>query len=226
VKNSGRNHGASPGDARPNGARRGRFFLYLEGPGDQRILRSWARRLSQPLEQTINEASVLMGGRQPARAVDHFRDQRRRQPDARGLCVLDRDDGEQPGAPAEPGLEFFTWPRRHIESYLLVAAAIRRHTRNTSDLEQIEDILAGADQGPADTDAKGLLGRHGALERELGRPISAAGVAQAMRREEIHEDVHALFERICESAAVRAPQTLVVRKPHPAPPPTDAGPND
>lgn len=220
-----RNSERKPGTARAI-APRVPFFLYLEGPGDQRILRNWARRLSKPLERTIEEASVLMGGRQPARAVDHFRKQRERQPEVRGVCVLDRDDGEQPGAPPEPGLEFFIWPRRHIESYLLVAAAIRRHTRNTSDLDQIEEILAGSDQGPAVTDAKALLGRHGALERELGRPISSAGVAQAMRREEIHPDIHALFERICAGAALPPPDTLAAHGPPAASERSDSGTTD
>jgi len=38
-------------------------------------------------------------------------------------------------------------------------------------------------------------------------------VAQAMRREEIHEDVHTLFARICHSAAVPVPETMRAHDP-------------
>ena len=212
MTNSGRNNGTNRRSTGTDASQHNPFFLYLEGPGDQAILRSWARRLSRPLERAIDESSVLMGGRQPARAVEHFREQRSQEPSARGLCVLDRDDREEPLGEPEPGLEFFTWPRRHIESYLLVASAIRRHTRNMSGIDEIERILGCGDLDPADTHAKNLLSSRGALARELGYPVSAAGVARAMRREEIHEDVHTLFDRIYTNANLRAPQTLVVHK--------------
>lgn len=212
VTNSGRNNGTNQRGAGADPAPRNPFFLYLEGPGDQAVLRSWARRFSRPLERAIDESSVLMGGRQPARAREHFRQQRSQEPAARGVCVLDRDDAEEPLGEPEPGLEFFTWPRRHIESYLLVASAIRRHTRNTSEIDEIERILGCSDLDPVDTHAKNLLSPRGALARELGHPVSAVGVARAMRREEIHHDVHALFDRIYSNADLRAPETLVIHK--------------
>jgi len=213
VSNAGRRSPSSERRRKPPEAARNRFYLYLEGPGDQEILRSWARRLSHPLEKAINESSVIMGGRRPARALEHFRARRDEDSSVRGVCVLDHDDREEPVPRAEPGLEFFTWPRRHIESYLLVAPAIRRHTRNTAHLEQIERFLDGRDLGPVATHAKSLLGRHGDLSKALGQPIWAAGVAQAMRREEIHEDVHTLFACICHCAAVPVPETMRAREP-------------
>jgi hypothetical protein len=200
---------------RSNGGRTP-FFLYVEGPGDQAILRSWARRLSRPLEQAIDASTVIMGGRQPARAVEHFRRELERRGVLRGLCVLDRDDREEPTEHCEPGLEFFTWPRRHIESYLLVATAIRRHASNATDLEQIELVLRGDGRSPEQLHAKTLLAPRGPLARELGRPISAAGVARAMRHEEIHPDVHALFDRVYDGAGLRRPAPVVVhRRNHP-----------
>ena len=188
------------------------FFLYVEGPRDQEILRSWARRLSRPLERAIDASTVIMGGRQPARAVEHFRREIDRGATPRGLCVLDRDDGEEPLSHDEPGLEFFTWPRRHIESYLLVATAIRRHASNGCDLDRIEALLHDEGRGPEQTHAKTLLSAKGPLARELGRPISAAGVARAMRSEEIHPDVHALFDRVCAGAGLRRPGPVVVHR--------------
>ena len=67
---------------------------------------------------------------------------------------------------------------------------------------------------------------NGQVERELGRPISAAGVAQAMRREEIHPDVHALFERICASASLEPPDALAAHRPPPASRVTNSGTTD
>jgi len=194
------------------------FFLYVEGPHDQEILRSWARRLSRPLERAIDGSTVILGGRQPARAIEHFRREAEREQHVRGVCVLDRDDQEEPVADAEPGLEFFTWPRRHIESYLLVPSAIHRLSRARAGVAHIEQLiheLAGGEsrlRDPKRAHAKRLLAPRGPLARELGRSISAAGVARAMHREEIHEDVHDLFDRVCAGAGLRSPETVVVRK--------------
>lgn len=190
------------------------FILYVEGPGDCDILRSWARRLSSELESTIANACVILGGRQPARAADHFQRARSQDAETRGLCVLDRDDH---GSEAEPqnsgdaGLEFFTWPQRHIESYLLVPAAIGRLARSDRDASSLEQLVARlrrsdgnhARRGPGGVDAKRLLAPKGPLSRELGTPISPAGVARAMRRDEIHPEVHGLFDRVSDAAGLR-----------------------
>jgi len=192
------------------------FFLYLEGPHDKAILCSWARCVSRPLERVIADSVVILGGRQPARAVDHFR----RESESgnasgtptRGLCVLDRDDAEEPLGDSVPGLEFFTWPRRHIESYLLVASAIGRHANQSADVARIELLLNDGGRNLESTHAKKLLGRQGPIARELGQPISAAGVAKAMRREEIHADVHSLFDRVFAAAGIRRSDPVVVHR--------------
>ena len=110
------------------------FVLYLEGPGDRGILDAWCRRLLPALAGRLSRASVILGGKQPVRAVEHFRSLGGAASGRRALCVLDRDDGatDPDEAGAEPGLEFFTWRRRHIESYLLVPSAIERTLRRPS----------------------------------------------------------------------------------------------
>lgn len=188
------------------------FFLYVEGARDQEILRSWARRLSRPLERAIDESSVIMGGRQPARAIELFRRESQRSVSARGLCVLDRDDGEPLLDDSVPGLEFFTWPRRHIESYLLVATAIWRYAHRGVALERIEQLLHDDGRSPEQTHAKTLLAPKGHLAQEIGRSISAAGVARAMRSDEIHPDVYALFDRVYEATGLRRPAPVVVHR--------------
>jgi hypothetical protein len=116
--------------------------------------------------------------------------------------VLDRDGEETPEPPTEPGLEFFTWGRRHIESYLLVPDAIRRGLR-IRDHDGHFDRLMRAHLPPLDDeralrdlDAKQLLGRKGPLARFQSRPVAPGRIARVMRREELHPDVRALFARI------------------------------
>jgi len=155
-------------------------------------------------------ASVILGGRRPARALEHFSDAGGAEAGVLGLCVLDRDDGAQPAPVAsDSGLEFFTWGRRHIESYLLIPAAIRRTLRLADDDSRIHRALDEVFPHPADesayrqVDAKRLLGPNGALSRALGHPISLPRVARATRSEELHPDVHRLFDQLRDRLGIR-----------------------
>jgi len=174
-------------------------FLYLEGPGDRAILEAWAGRLLPSPARRLFDASVILGGRRPARALEHFRSRGGR----RALCVLDRDDGGAVAVEAEePGLEFFTWGRRHIESYLLVAPAIGRALRLPGEDGRVERALrpvvpeAGDELGWRGLDAKRLLAPGGPLARALGAPLRPAAIARSMRSDELHADVLACIARL------------------------------
>jgi hypothetical protein len=197
--------------ARGDSTSRDAFVLYVEGPGDRSILREWSYRLLPREATRLAGATVILGGRQPARAVEHFESESRRRPGLRALCILDRDDHEG-RAPEHPGnLEFFTWSRRHIESYLLVPAAIRRTLRLADNDPRIhlalDEVLprAAGESVYRQIDAKRLLGRNGALPRALGRAISLPHVARATRSEELHPDVHRLFGQLRDRLGVREP---------------------
>jgi len=180
------------------------FVLYLEGPGDLGILDAWCRRLLPSIAGRVSRASVILGGRRPARAVEHFRALGGAEAGARGLCVLDRDNdlGPPPPEGAEPGLEFFTWGRRHIESYLLVPEAICRGLRLPDADRRIQRVLRehlppeGDEEAYRALDAKRILGPGGALSLALGVPIPPARVARATRVSELHSDVRDFFERL------------------------------
>jgi hypothetical protein len=187
---------------------RGSFILYVEGPRDRSILRSWAQRLFPERAADLLADAVILGGRRPARAVEHFRS---RAPGSHGLCVLDRDeDGASELAPEE-GLEFFTWSRRHIESYLLVPGAIRRALSLPASDHRLEAALerelpASEDaSGWRALDAKRLLAETGPLARLLGRPLPLARIARATREDELHADVHSMFERLRDRLARVSP---------------------
>ncbi len=197
---------ASAGRAAPNG---GRFVLYLEGARDRDIVRAWSNRFLPGHSGRLFDGAVILGGRQPARAVAHFRELGGAADGVRALCVLDRDDGLAGDPPrAEHGLEFFTWSRRHIESYLLVPAAIRRALRLPDDDGLLERVLAehvppDADEDLLrDVDAKRLLGQGGVVSRALAQRIPLGRVARATRAEERHPDVHRLFDRMREGLGV------------------------
>jgi len=191
-----------------------RLILYIEGPQDRAILRAWAYRLLPSMGRQVFGTSVILGGRRPARAAEHFHRAGGLEAGLAGLCVLDRDDGNQPPLPGSgvPGLEFFTWGRRHIESYLLVPAAIQRTLKAPDGDPRIRRAIDAALPGSVDEaaygqiDAKRLLGPNGALPRVVGQPISVHRVARATRAEELHPDVHRLFDRMREELGVADPR--------------------
>jgi hypothetical protein len=197
------------------------FVLYVEGPRDRSLLDAWAFRESPALAGALASVTVILGGCQPLRAAEHFRDTRARREAARALCVLDADRERRPPPERarEPGLEFYTWGRRHIESYLLVPEAICRAARAAPSEPRVARWFGRALPAPDDEeafeelDAKGLFAHHGELQRLFGRPVRPVQVARAMRRDELHSDVRALLERLREGLGLQAPATAGARGP-------------
>ena len=195
------------------------FSVYVEGPRDRDVLAAWARRLSPPLARAFEPACVILGGRQPARAAGLLARRRETLAAAQGLCVLDGDVPGVPPPPASAGLEYFTWSRRHIESYLLVPAAIERTARSRDArlrrLLESELPEASDEQALLSFDAKRFLGEKGPLARFLGRTLSPGGIARAMRAEEIQGEVRSLFERIAAGLGILETEVAVHRRPAP-----------
>jgi hypothetical protein len=186
--------------------------LYVEGPRDRDILEGWARAASVALARAVRETAVILGGRQLGRAVSHFAGAAATRPGLQGVCVLDRDDqAEAPGGTG--GLEVFMWSRRHIESYLLVPAAIQRGLRLPEHDVRASRLLrqhlpnAADERTLRDLDAKRLLGATGPIARGLGRPLVLGRIARAMRADELHGDVSGLLERLREK--LLPPEVLV-----------------
>ena len=192
-------------------------MLYVEGPRDREILETWARRVEPAVARLIEERTVIMGGRQPVRALEDFRKRGGGGAGWRGLIVLDRDHhethDEEVGPDdlvAEPGLELFVWGLRHIESYLLVPSAIRRLARGLDGAERLEALIAAELEGEGRGHAKRFLGAGGSLAEVLGTDLRAGEIARAMREDELHADVRGLLVRIGALSGVATPRPEVV----------------
>ena len=187
------------------------LILYVEGPGDRSILREWAYRLLPRFAKPLFEATVILGGRQPARALSHFQDEAAKRPQLRGLCLLDRDGTLEPTPQPEHGMEYFMWNRRHIESYLLVPDVIQRVMDAKAHEGQLMGLLREVLPAPGDEDAyrmldaKRLLGKKGPLAQLLGCPMPLARIARATREHELHQDVHDLFAILRQGLGVIDP---------------------
>ena len=187
-------------------APRSPFALYVEGARDRGLVETWAKLRDRALAKWISKEAVILGGRQPYRAL---RDFETRSASTRALCVLDRDDGDEE-LPAETpaGFELFVWPRRQIESYLLVPAAVSRCLRARRGDSRVADFFAAQvpflsdEAAMAEFDAKALFAKHGPLEANFGTGLTPAKVARAMRAEDLHADVSELLERIARGAGV------------------------
>jgi len=189
-----------------------RFALYVEGPRDRDILRIFAGKKSPLLARAMDSSVKILGGRQPARAVELFRRLGVEQGAAgenaptRGLCVLDRDESHELSDRklCEPGLDFFIWGRRHIESYLLVPSAIRRCLGLSGDDPRFARLLGRHLPDPEDEgacrsiDAKRLLAPSGPIARAFGWDPRPRDVARHMSATDLHPDVTQLLARISE----------------------------
>jgi hypothetical protein len=208
------------------------FVLYVEGARDHEILVSWARRAARSLVRSIEQNTVILGGRRPARALTEFRKRSGAAAGLRGLIVLDRDDcdgdimeeSDRLGL-AEAGLEVFVWSLRHIESYLLVPGPIRRVLnldaedrtveRALSELMQGEAAASGAslDRSARSIHAKRILGPGGSLSEKLGAELNAGAIARAMVAEDFHPDIELLFGKIGDlSGLIKPGPEVVIRR--------------
>lgn len=193
------------------------FVLYLEGAADRGILDGWCRRLLPALAGRLARSTVILGGKQPERAARHFRSLGGAANGRKAMCILDRDDDGVAASydGAEPGLDFFTWRRRHIESYLLVPSAIERALQLRDSDGRVERALRDYLPAHAGEDAyrtlnaKRLLAPGGPVARSLGRPLPLTKVARATRSSELHADVHDCFARL--KAGLGVVDTVVVR---------------
>lgn len=103
------------------------LVLYLEGPTDLAILRSLAKKLAHPAEQTLSHAFVKYVGNQPNRAQSHFFGLREAKPDLVGAALFDRLTNQ---IVDQGALRQKMWRRREIENYICQPATLLEYAVN------------------------------------------------------------------------------------------------
>ena len=92
------------------------WVLYLEGPTDLAILRSFAKKLSHPAATVLERPYVDYVANQPAKARERFYGLREAKTDLVGFCLFDRISDE---LQKRPELTEYAWKRCEIENYIV-----------------------------------------------------------------------------------------------------------
>nr|VFJ50242.1 MAG: Predicted ATPase [Candidatus Kentron sp. FW] len=123
------------------------WVLYLEGPSDLAILKSFANTLGHRAADMLDQAFVhYVSTNLPHKAREHFSALQEAKPDLRGIALFDRLDKQ---LPQDPDLTVLTWRQREIENYLCRKEVLINYaqpvssrdnqTGNQPDLFEVED---------------------------------------------------------------------------------------
>jgi len=195
--------------------------LYVENESDFRILCAWARILSHPILEWIEGENVYyypMRGRNPREAKAHFFALRAIHAGMKGLILIDGDDKETPERDIKTnGLEIFKWERYEIENYLLHPESIGRFVepilgplfsdiavkamKNMLPPAVMSDPLANHDYLERTPASKELLPR--ILEGLDVPKAEYYRIAEAMKPEELHDDIGKFFDSLASQLLVR-----------------------
>ena len=200
------------------------FILYVEGETDERILRAWAMALG--LEQVFEKFCfrAMRGGsktQMKENADHHFSGIAQYVKDAQRVMVFDYDSDETAFHPGPENPALFEWKRKNIENYLLVPDAWARAAtggelfheparKGILDFFVAENLSlpSGASWRMAQANIFKVLDGKKLLFDELNSlfhrlrkcpsPVllPREKVAAAMTPEEIHQDVHNLFDKL------------------------------
>lgn len=120
------------------------WVLYLEGPSDLAILRTFAQRSGNPrFIAALDRPFVKHVGNQPSKARRHFIALREALPSLQGIAVLDRLDKEPDHA---PGLEILMWDRREIENYVCTQATLGKYAAESVRADKTGPLFAPAEK--------------------------------------------------------------------------------
>jgi len=103
------------------------WVLYVEGPTDLDILRSFAQTLEHMAFTSLECPFVHYVGNQPGAVRRHFHGLREANQDLLAVALFDRLDRELPDDLGAIGL---MWTRREIENYLCLPDVLRAYARH------------------------------------------------------------------------------------------------
>jgi AAA domain, putative AbiEii toxin, Type IV TA system/AAA domain len=207
--------------------------LYTEDESDYKFLREWARTLGHDAQRFFDLPYVypLRGKGKLNEARKHLRCLRQAFPEIDAICVLDLDHDEEALAEdsSQPGFNLLRWGRYEIENYLINIDVVKRfflwgeragnlftHEAWKQDMVLVEEAF-GREFPPGidwlKSDARILRDIKGGdfLTDVLSRTSRAVPkrdlymVAACMRKEEIHDDIKRVLDRIAAASPVTAP---------------------
>jgi hypothetical protein len=122
--------------------------LYVENESDSKLLREWANILDHQARAFLSFPYVwpLEGKGNLGEAKQHFRCLRLAYPEIKGLCILDRDQGQPVSDDAPPGLQVVSWPRYEIENYLLNPDLLLKLVDQATDLFELAAVQFDREQ--------------------------------------------------------------------------------
>lgn len=119
------------------------WVLYLEGPTDLEVLRSFAARLGHDdARRALERPFVRYVGNRPSAAARHFYGLREPLPALRGIGIFDR----LCSTPERDGWEFDIWKRREIEDYLCTRAALEAYAISSAEEATSGPLFAEPEQ--------------------------------------------------------------------------------
>ena len=122
--------------------------LYVEDESDSKLLREWAVILDHPARDFLSFPYVwpLEGKGNLGEAKRHFTCLRLAYPEMKGLCILDRDQGQPINENAPPGLVLVSWPRYEIENYLLNPDLLLKFVDRSTNLFELAAVQSDREQ--------------------------------------------------------------------------------
>lgn len=107
------------------------WALYLEGPTDLAVLRSFARRLNHADAERALERPYVYYTRndRPADALRHYYGLREALPNLKAAALFDRHDSP----PIEQNMNMLYWRRREIENYLCTKRTLEAYAQATAE---------------------------------------------------------------------------------------------
>ncbi len=115
------------------------WALYLEGPTDLAILRSFARRLNHADAERALERPYAHYARndRPADALRHYYGLREALPNLKAAALFDRLDSP----PSDPNVNMLYWRRREIENYLCTQRTLESYAQASAEAGFIDSPL-------------------------------------------------------------------------------------
>lgn len=143
------------------------WVLYLEGPTDLAILRTFAQRSGNPrFIGALDRPFVKYVGNQPFQARQHFFALREALPSLRGIAILDRLYKRPDDA---PGLDMFTWRRREIENYVCTRATLGTYAAASAQADEAGPLFATAERSRRTTAMNEAIAEIEGALKKLGK---------------------------------------------------------